>query len=100
LCPKNARSQVLPGRSFSHGESDAPKDGQRPEGLCIDGPQDGFQDQVWQACRQKARGARARGAKALARMGVRDFYMDQCCDAVVVTEVTEDTVIALCDYGS
>ena len=36
----------------------------------------------------------------IARMGVRDFYMDQCCDAVVVTEVTEDTVTALCDYGS
>ena len=36
----------------------------------------------------------------IARMGVRDFYVDQCCDAVVVTEVTEDTVTALCDYGS
>ena len=36
----------------------------------------------------------------IARMSVRDFYVDQCCDAVVVTEVTEDTVTALCDYGS
>ena len=36
----------------------------------------------------------------IARMGVRDFYMDQCCDGVIVTEVTEDTVTALCDYGS
>ena len=36
----------------------------------------------------------------IARMGVRDFYMDQCCDGVVVTEVTEDTVTAVCDYGS
>jgi hypothetical protein len=33
-------------------------------------------------------------------LSVRDFYVDQCCDAVVVTEVTEDTVTALCDYGS
>ena len=36
----------------------------------------------------------------IARMGVRDFYVDQCCDAVVVTEVTEDTVTAVCDYCS
>ena len=36
----------------------------------------------------------------IARMGVRDFYMDQCCDGVIVTEVTEDTVTAVCDYGS
>ena len=36
----------------------------------------------------------------IARMSVRDFYVDQCCDAVVVTEVTEDTVTVLCDYGS
>ena len=33
-------------------------------------------------------------------LSVRDFYMDQCCDGVVVTEVTEDTVTAVCDYGS
>ena len=36
----------------------------------------------------------------IARMGVRDFYMDQCCDGVVVTEVTEDTVTAACQYCS
>ena len=200
---------LQPGR-VSHGESGAP---QRPEGLCLDGRQEGLQDhrlsQVWQAC-QKARGAHClyspfdeerfdepvhvdcaiviqlgdykmmsylnsmmgltelvippkpdgyasrrelseaveqaldaplpalavemfklvrerfpretdawlsiysggmpwidmpatgplKTMDEIARMSVRDFYVDQCCDAVVVTEVTEDTVTALCDYGS
>ena len=112
-------------RTVSHGESGAP---QRPEGV-FDGPQDGFQDhrlsQACQACRQLVRERIPRETDAwlsiysggmpwidmpateplktmdeIARMSVRDFYVDQCCDAVVVTEVTEDTVTALCDYGS
>ena len=33
-------------------------------------------------------------------LSVRDCYVDQCLDFLVVTEVTEDTVTALCDYGS
>ena len=33
-------------------------------------------------------------------MSVRDCYVDQACDGMYVTEVTEDTVTAVCDYCS
>ena len=105
----------------SHGESGAP---QRPEGVFLDGPQIGLQDhRLSQVKLVRERFPRETDAwlsiysggmpwfgrpateplktmDEIARMGVRDFYMDQCCDGVVVTEVTEDTVTALCDYGS
>ena len=33
-------------------------------------------------------------------LSVRDCYVDQACDGMYVTEVTEDTVTAVCDYCS
>ena len=33
-------------------------------------------------------------------LSVRDCYVDQDCDGMYVTEVTEDTVTAVCDYCS
>ena len=33
-------------------------------------------------------------------LSVRDCYVDQACDGMFVTEVTEDTVTAVCDYCS
>ena len=33
-------------------------------------------------------------------LSVRDCYVDQDCDGMFVTEVTEDTVTAVCDYCS
>ena len=33
-------------------------------------------------------------------MSVRDCYVDQDCDGMWVTEVTEDTVTAACQYCS
>ena len=47
--------------------------------------------------KDKRASARAAGKTAYKYQVTR---MDQCCDGVVVTEVTEDTVTALCDYGS
>ena len=33
-------------------------------------------------------------------LSVRDCYVDQACDGMFVTEVTEDTITAVCDYCS